>query len=83
MIVNPDVDIYTKTWNQRNILRKTQKITYWKPKEYQIPVFAFSLPGGGSLPSPIAYSTVRSLSFLKISTTTTFDLKTEIGHEMR
>ena len=29
----PDVDCYTKTPNHRKILRKTQKTTYWKPKE--------------------------------------------------
>jgi len=27
MIVNPDVNIYTKIWNQRKTLRKSQKTT--------------------------------------------------------
>jgi len=53
MIVNLDVDGYTKTRNQRKTLRKIQKVTtYWKPNEYQtpkyklsgVPIFAFSLP---------------------------------------
>jgi len=35
MIVNPDVDVHTKTRNHRKPLRKTQKTTtYWQPKEY-------------------------------------------------
>jgi len=35
MVVNPDVDGYSKTPNQRKILRKTQRTTtYWKPKAY-------------------------------------------------
>jgi len=51
--MNPDVDGYTKTRNQRKTLRKIQKTTtYWKPKEYQTlkyklsggPVFTLSLP---------------------------------------
>jgi len=33
-MVNPDVDGYRKTLNHRKILWKTQKTTYWKPKEY-------------------------------------------------
>jgi len=51
--MNPDVDSYTKTRNQRKTLRKMQKTTtYWKPTEYQTlkyklswdPVFTLSLP---------------------------------------
>jgi len=34
MIVNPDLYIYTKTWNHRKTIRKTQKTTTcWIPKE--------------------------------------------------
>jgi len=34
-MVNPDVDVYTKTLNYRKTHRKTQKTTtYWKAKEY-------------------------------------------------
>jgi len=37
MMMNPDVDGYTKTLNHRKRLRKTQKTTTnWKPKEFQI-----------------------------------------------
>jgi len=33
MMMNPDVDGYTKTLNYWKILRKTQKTTtYWKPQ---------------------------------------------------
>jgi len=35
MIVNPNVVGYTKTLNNQNKLRKTQKTTYWKPKEFK------------------------------------------------
>jgi len=34
MMVNPDVDVYTKTWNHRKTLRKRQTTTHWKPKKY-------------------------------------------------
>jgi len=60
MIVNPDVNGYTKTLNQRKILRKTQKNNLpvlktkiiLKPKYKLIrgPFFTFSLPGGGDSP---------------------------------
>ena len=34
-MVNPDVDVYTKTLIDRKIIRKTQKTTtHWKPKKY-------------------------------------------------
>ena len=34
-MVNPGVDGYTKTPNQRKISEKRKKTTnYWKPKEY-------------------------------------------------
>jgi len=33
-MVNPDVDSYAKTLNNRKIIRKMQKTTtYWKPNE--------------------------------------------------
>jgi len=36
MVVNPDVDGYTKTLHHRKILRKKRKTTtYCKPKKYQ------------------------------------------------
>jgi len=53
-MVNPDVDGYTKTPNQRKILRRTKKkITYYKLKiilkpKYMLsgcPFFTFSWPG--------------------------------------
>ena len=34
MVVNPDVDIYTKTRNHRKTFWKRKETTYWKPKEY-------------------------------------------------
>jgi len=36
MILNPGVDVHTKTQNHRKILGKTQKTTtYWKPNEHK------------------------------------------------
>jgi len=35
MKVFPDVDSNTKTLNHRKTLRKTQKTTYWKPKDIE------------------------------------------------
>jgi len=35
MMLNPDMDGYTKTLNSRKLHRKTKKTTtYWKPKQY-------------------------------------------------
>jgi len=33
-MVNPGVDGYTRTPNQRKITEKRKKTTCWKPKEY-------------------------------------------------
>jgi len=33
MLVNPNVDVYTTTPNSHKTLRKTQKITSWKPED--------------------------------------------------
>jgi len=33
-MVNPDEDSYAETLSHRKIIRKTQKTTYRKPKEY-------------------------------------------------
>jgi len=33
-IVNPHVNGYTKTWNHRKPLRKSQKTSYWNTKDW-------------------------------------------------
>jgi len=46
MIVNPDLDVHTKSQNQQKTLRKKQKTTtYWNPKEYCIPKYTGKLSG--------------------------------------
>jgi len=66
-MVNPDVDFYTKTQNQRKILQKTQKITNQLKTKIIVkpiytlrasPVFTITLPGGYSPLSPVMYATV-------------------------
>jgi len=40
MMLNPDVDGYTKSQDHRKINRKTKKATtWWKPKQYSVRVF--------------------------------------------
>ena len=60
LMLNPDVDGYTKTLNHRIILRKTQKdnnllktkrMPKPKCKLNGVPVFTFSLPGRRFCPS--------------------------------
>ena len=68
MMVNPDVDGYTKTVHIRKILRKmqkkqhlteNQKNTQTESKLSGGPVFIFSLPGGGrfALLVPVSFAT--------------------------
>jgi len=71
MMVNPDAGSYTKTWDHRKSLRKTQikqqPSGHQKNTKYQNisggPVFTFSLPGGGSHTCPL------SVTPLPVSTT--------------
>ena len=73
MIVNPNVDVHTKTWNRWKTLRKSQKNnTLLKIKrvlklKYKLsggPVFTFSLPVGQfalSPPTPVSYATGKMI----------------------
>jgi len=63
VVLNPDVDGYTKTLYHRKILQKTQKTTVLKQntktkhKLSGCPIFTLSLPGGRfALCSPVSYA---------------------------
>jgi len=65
MIVNPDVDIYTKLEIGGKYSENSKKTTYWKPEEYSIPkynlswspIFRSSLPGAVRAHAPVSYAT--------------------------
>jgi len=74
MIVDPDVDFYTKTTIHRKTLQKTQiYILIPKCKQSRGPIFAFTLPGGAVRPTALCQLRHSLELMLIITTTLVFD----------